>query len=234
MSTETYANPIPVAAAEASERALFIRRTYMHVALAILGFIGLTSILWRFEPAVSLASSLTLNPLIFLGLWIGISMLANKMAYSRSSKAVQYGGLALYTVLVSIMFLPAMMYAHYAPQFVDKAILSKAAFMTLSLFVGLTAVALVTRKDFSFLQPILMIGGFIALGLIGCSLIFGLDLGTWFAFAMVIMMAGSILHTTSGMLRQYPADMYVGAALSLFSSIALMFWYILQIFMNRD
>jgi len=48
------------------------------------------------------------------------------------------------------------------------------------------------------------------------------------------LMAGSILYTTSSMVHRYSPDMYVGAALCLFSSIAMMFWYILRIFMHRD
>ncbi|MEM9413496.1 MAG: permease, partial [Planctomycetota bacterium] len=32
----------------------------------------------------------------------------------------------------------------------------------------------------------------------------------------------------------YRTDQHVAAALSLFSSVALLFWYILQLFMSRD
>ena len=49
---------------------------------------------------------------------------------------------------------------------------------------------------------------------------------------MVALLSGSILYTTSNILRSCSTDMYVGAALALFSSIATMFWYILQIFMR--
>jgi len=35
-------------------------------------------------------------------------------------------------------------------------------------------------------------------------------------------------------LHHYPEDRYVSAALSLFSSVALMFWYVLRLFMSRD
>jgi FtsH-binding integral membrane protein len=234
MTSQAYAQPYSVASAGASERALFIRRTYMHVALAILGFVALSAVLWRMPAAVQFSASIAGKPLILLGAWLGISWLANSMAYSRTSRAVQYGGLALYTVLISVIFLPMMMYAHYAPQFAGQQLLAKAAFMTISLFFGLSAVAVVTRKDFSFLAPIIMVGGFVALGLIVCGMLFGFDLGLWFSVGMVALMAASILHTTSSMVHRYSTDMYVGAALCLFSSIAMMFFYILRIFMNRD
>lgn len=232
MTTQTYAQPYSVAAAGASERALFIRRTYMHVALAILGFVALSAVLWRMPAAVQFSASIAGKPLILLAAWLGISWLANSMAYSRTSRAVQYGGLALYTILVAVIFLPMMMYAHY--RFGGEQLLAKAAFMTISLFLGLTAVAMVTKKDFSFLAPMLMIGGFVALGLIVCGMLFGFDLGLWFSLGMVVLMAGSILHTTSSMVHRYSTDMYVGAALCLFSSIAMMFFYILRMFMHRD
>jgi FtsH-binding integral membrane protein len=35
-------------------------------------------------------------------------------------------------------------------------------------------------------------------------------------------------------LHHYRTDQYVAAALALFASVALLFWYVLQLFMNRD
>lgn len=230
MSTETYANPYSVAAAGASERALFIRRTYIHVAMAILAFVGLEAVLWRIPSVVSFANAIYGKPLIFLGAWMGISWLANSMAYSQKSKGVQYLGLGLYTVFLAIIMMPMMMYAHY--QFPGQDLLTKAAFMTLSIVAGITTVAFVTKKDFSFLGPIVMIGGFIALGMIVCGMLFGFNLGLWFSVGMVVLMAASILHTSSNMIHNYGTDQYIGAALALFSSIAMMFWYILRILMS--
>ena len=42
-----------------------------------------------------------------------------------------------------------------------------------------------------------------------------------------------ILYTTSKVMRDYPEDRYVAASLALFSSVALMFWYVLRLFMSR-
>ena len=63
--------------------------------------------------------------------------------------------------------------------------IAKAGIVTLGLFAGLTSVVLTTQKDFSFLGPILAIGGFIALGFIVSGIIFGFTLGSIFAFVMV-------------------------------------------------
>ena len=115
-----------------------------------------------------------------------------------------------------------------------EVILNQAVIMTLALFTGLSITVLVTKKDFSFLKSILTIGFFIALGLIIAGVIFGFELGLWFSVGMVALAAGSILYQTSNMVHKYREEQYVGAALGLFASLMLLFWYILRIFMSRD
>ena len=84
-------------------------------------------------------------------------------------------GLGLYVLLEAVIFMPIIFLAMY---FTDgTAILSQAGIITLALFGGLTAVVFLTRVDFSFLRSILVIGGFVALGLIVAGAIFGFDLG---------------------------------------------------------
>ena len=88
-------------------------------------------------------------------------------------------------------------------------------------------------KDFSFLRGILMWGGIVALVLIVAGVLFGFNLGTFFSIAMVAFAGAAILYDTSNVLHHYPEDRYVGAALQLFASVALMLWYVLRIFMSR-
>ena len=102
------------------------------------------------------------------------------------------------------------------------------------LVAGLTAVAFVTKKDFSFMRSILMMAGFVALGTIVASILFGFTLGIVFSGLMVLFAAGSILYTTSNIIRHYRTDQHVAASLSLFAGVMLLFWYILMIFMRRD
>ena len=90
-----------------------------------------------------------------------------------------------------------------------------------------------TRADFSFLRSVLVIGGFVALGVIVASIFFGFELGILFSGIMVVFASAAILYNTSAVLRDYRPDQYVAAALSLFASIALLFWYILRIFLSR-
>ena len=100
-------------------------------------------------------------------------------------------------------------------------------------FGALTGIAMTTSKDFTFMGGILRWIGVSALLLIVGSVVFGFQLGMLFSFAMVVFAGATILYSTSKILRTYPEDRYVSAALELFASVALMFWYILRIFSRR-
>ena len=214
------------------EQATFYRKTYSHVAIALLAFIVVEAILINTVPE-SLIFSMVSSPFVWLfilgGFWLG-SMLANKWTQAQD-KSTQYRGLGIYVLLEAIIFLPMI---YIAIDLSDGlAIISQAGIITLSLFAGLTAVVFLTRLDFSFLRSVLVIGGFIALGLIVAGAIFGFDLGLWFSLAMVALAAGGILYETYNIKNVYSTDQYVGAALQLFSSVMLLFWYILRILLSK-
>jgi putative membrane protein len=214
------------------EQATFYRKTYSHVAIALLAFIVVEAILINTVPE-SLIFSMVSSPFVWLfilgGFWLG-SMLANKWTQAQD-KSTQYRGLGIYVLLEAIIFLPMI---YIAIDLSDGlAIISQAGIITLSLFAGLTAVVFLTRLDFSFLRSVLVIGGFIALGLIVAGAIFGFDLGLWFSLAMVALAAGGILYETYNIKNVYSTDQYVAAALQLFSSVMLLFWYVLRILLSR-
>lgn len=215
----------------ASARAEFIRKTYAHLALAIGGFGLLEYALLQMPFAVSMAQAMTSGWmwLVVLGAFMGVSMLAEKLALSDASIGTQYAGLGLYVAAQAVIFLPLMM---VAVNFSSPDVLPNAAMVTVALFTALTFVVLTTRKDFSFLGGVLKIGGIVALGLIGASIVFGFSLGLIFAAVMVVFASAAILYNTSKVLHDYPSDKYVAASLALFASIALLFWYILRIFIS--
>jgi len=69
--------------------------------------------------------------------------------------------------------------------------------------------------------------------LIVCSIFFGgFNLGVWFSGAMVGLASGYILYDTSNVMHHYRTDQHVAASLALFASVALLFWYILQLLMQ--
>lgn len=114
----------------------------------------------------------------------------------------------------------------------SNTLIASAGGVTLVGFAGLTAIAHWTKKDFSFLGGMLRWGGICAILLIAGGLIFGFELGLFFSIAMVALSGAAILYDTSKIMHTFPTSNYVGAALELFASVALMFWYVLRIFMS--
>jgi len=231
--TSTYGNT--VAQAAPVERAEFIRKTYLLLAAAILAFIGLEFVLFASGAAEIIASLIftggSIGWLAVLGGFMLISWLSNKWAVSETSTAVQYFGLAAFIVAEAVIFVPLLYVAAYASG--DPTVILKAGIVSLGLFAGLTLTVFVTRSDFSWLAPILGIGGFAALGFIVASAIFGFTLGNLFAFIMVGFAGTAILYETSQVLHRFNTRQHVAAALTLFASVALLFWYVLRIFGSR-
>jgi FtsH-binding integral membrane protein len=221
----------PVAERSADVRSTFIWRTYGHVAAAILLFAGIETYLFDSGLAMPLAQSmLSLNWLIILGGFMIVGWLATHVAHTVQSKPLQYVALVGFVAAQAIMFLPLLAIAiSNQPGIVESAV-----GVTLLGTAGLTAVAFITRKDFSFLRSLLVWGGVLALVGIVASVLFGFAMGTWFSVAMIGFAGAAVLYDTSNILHHYPEDRYVGAALQLFASIALMFWYVLRLFMSRD
>jgi FtsH-binding integral membrane protein len=239
MSYRAYEVAYPVSAIQAMpyERAAFIRRTYAHLAGAILAFIALEAALLQVATPERVWGVLRAMPyswLLVLGLFMVGGWVAQWWASSSTSRALQYAGLGLYVVLEALIFLPLLSIAAYK---FGPEVIPTAAILTLAVFGGLTLAVFVTRKDFSFLGPVLTVGALIALGVIVAGILFGFTLGLFFSFAMVALMSGYILYYTSQVMLHYRTDQHVAAALALFACIATLFWYILQIVMalsNRD
>ena len=142
---------------------------------------------------------------------------------------MQYLGLGLFIIAEAIVFLPLLFIATH---FGGDGLIPTAGLMTLLLVGGITATVFITKKDFSFMKGILSIGAFVAFGFIICSILFGFSLGLVFASVMVLFAAGSVLYTTSNILHHYSPNQHVAASLALFSSVALLFFYILQVLMS--
>jgi FtsH-binding integral membrane protein len=210
------------------ERARFIRKTYTHLAGAILAFVGLELAIFSTPPVRdALVGLLTQSWLLTLALFIGASWIADRWARRGGSRSMQYVGLGLYVVAQAFIFVPLLYVAAYLVD--DPTLIPTAALIAGALFLGLTVVVFTTRADFSFLRGAVLVGGLVALGLIVASLLFGFTLGVVFSAAMIGLAAASILYSTSAVLRDYRTDQYVAASLSLFAAVALLFYYVLRI-----
>lgn len=225
-----------VAESPLETRTEFVRKTYAHLAGAIGVFAMLEWLLLSIIPAETVFGLLSASPyawLVVLGAFMFVSWIANKWAYGGASKTTQYAGLGLFVVAEAVIFLPLLMMATVY----DPLAIGKAAVVTGFMVLGLTAIAFTTRKDFTFLGGILKIGFIVALGLVVASVFFPAlagGMGLWFSVAMIALASGSILYNTSAIMYHYAPGQHVAASLSLFASVALLFYYILRLFMSRD
>jgi FtsH-binding integral membrane protein len=231
MQSQTVPNYLPVSELSAETRSNFIWRTYGHVAAAILLFAGIETYLFEAGFAMPLAQSmLSMSWLVILGGFMLVGWLATHVAHTVQSKPLQYVALVGFVVAQAIMFLPLLAIAIAS----QPGIVESAVGVTLLGTAGLTAVAFITRKDFSFLRGLLVWGGILALVGIVASVLFGFAMGTWFSVAMIGFAGAAVLYDTSNIMHHYSEDKYVAASMALFASIALMFWYVLRLFMSRD
>jgi uncharacterized protein len=218
-----------VAALPADARASFITRTYVHLYGAIVAFTLFEAFLFTTGLALPIARAfLSVSWLWILGGFVVVSWLASRVAHNAESLAAQYAALAGYVVAEGLIFVPMLLIA----QFMAPGTIQAAALVTLLGFTALTVIVYATRHDFSFLGPFLCFGGVVALATIVSGAIFGFQLGTLFSVGMVLLAGGSILHDTSKVMQHYPEDRHVGAALELFAGVALLFWYVLRLFMS--
>lgn len=216
--------------AENADRSRFIARTYAHLFGAILAFAALEYALFSTPYAEQLALfMLEKSWLLVLGAFILVAWIASHVAHRVESKSAQYAALAGYVVAEALIFVP-MFYIALA---VGPEVIRVAVGVTLGAFLALTAVAVLSGRDFTFLRSFLMWGGVIALGTIVMGVVMGFHLGTYFSMAMIGFAGAAILYDTSKILNVYPEDRYIAASLELFASIALMLWYVLRFFLSR-
>jgi FtsH-binding integral membrane protein len=240
--------PIPGADATTgvSARVRFIRLTYLHLFGAILLFAGLEYLLFTnatlgekvSAPLVKFALGGRANWAAVLAVFMVVSIGTHYLAEHTRSKPLHYIGLVLYVIAEALIFVPLLAIVTWKSAAIvakgggEPNIIRDAAYITLAVFGALTLSVFVTKKDFSFLRTGLAIAGAASLGLIALSLIFGFNLGIVFSVAMVLLAAGQILYETSQIMAHDDPESYVGAALSLFASVALLFWYVIRILMK--
>jgi len=211
-------------------RAEFIWKCYAHVIGAILAFAAIEAYLFNAGIAERIARPMLENWWMVFGAFILVSWGATHVAHRLESKTSQYAAFAVFIVAEALIFSPMLFMAYQ----IEPGLVDSAAGVTLLGSGGLIATAMITRKDFSFLRGILVWGFMLALIAIIASFIFGFQMGTWFSLAMIGFAGAAVLYDTSNIMHHYPEDRYVAASMALFASIAMMFWYILRLFMSRD
>lgn len=221
----------PVATLDDVARGEFIVRVYQHLLVAVGAFVAIEALLINLGVAEAMWDVVSANSgawLLVLGGFMVVNWLATTAAHDVLQPSRQYAGLFGMAAAQALVFAPFLHWFFEVEPNGSSTVVA-AAIITAVGFAGLSAVAFVTRRDLSFLRPILLWAGVSALVLIGAAVLFGLDLGIWFSVGMIAVAGGSILYQTQTILRRYPNEAYVGASVQLFASVMLLFWYVLRL-----
>jgi modulator of FtsH protease len=220
--------PMTVAQSSTDVRMDFIRKTYSLFMAGILMALIAGTVCLNVEPVFNLAAMILSSPLIAIVLLFGLSMGAE--AVSRI-EGVNYAALFGFTAFIGFLFAPILaMYEMRAP-----GIVGQAAFLTTTIFGGLTAYVWVTKKDFNFLGGMLFVGLFAVIigGLANVFLFKNSGASYWMAWVTVVLFSGFVLYDTSRIIHRYDSKGYCSAALSLFLDFFNMFMAILRILGGR-
>jgi uncharacterized protein len=223
----------PVAQLPTDARSRFIVRVYAHLLAAVMLFVAVEGALFATGAAASIytfVAGTSAAWLLLLGGVMIVSWFAGQAAHHVQDRGRQYVGLVGVVLAQAVIFAP-FLYAVFNTQGSSPVV--NAVWITALGFAGLTLVAVSTSRNLGFLRPLVMWGFIVALVLIVASVVFGANLGTWFSVAMVALAGGSILYQTQAVVRDYPPEAHVGAAVALFSSVMTLFWYVLRILSRR-
>jgi FtsH-binding integral membrane protein len=223
----------PVATLDDVARGDFLVRVYQHLAAALIAFIAFETLLFSLGAAGKMYDFIAESGrgyawLLILGAFMIVSWLATSAAHDILNPQRQYLGLFGLAAAESLIFAPFLYYFFRVADDGSTDVWIAAAITAVG-FAALTAVGLGTRRDLSFLRPLVIWGFVCSLLLIVAAVLFGLPLGVWFSVAMIGLAGASILYQTQTIMRRYPAEAYVGASVQLFASVMLLFWYVLRL-----
>jgi len=222
------AEDVAAISASVDARASFLQRTY---SLLMAGVVCFAATLWAAEsvPAVrQIAISMWgFGPLVLMLLMFGVGFGVRALARSHPINLVAYFA---YTIFFGLLLAPLVLFALQAA----PNTLTQASIVTLLVFSGLTAYVFISGKDFSFMGGALAIGSLAMIGCLVAGILFDFNLGLWFSAAGVLLFSGFILYDTSRILRHYPTNAHVPAAIELFVSLIMLFQYVLHLLMAAN
>ena len=207
-------------------------KVYQHVGLALAAFVAFEVVLFITGIAEAMREFFVNNGgftwLLLLGAFMFIQNFAAKASTNLADPGQQYMGLFVAAFGQALIFAPFLSLVFLEQGGGDTVF--QAAVITGVGFTILTAIGLFTRKDLSFLRPIIMWGfGLALIAIVLSAFIGGITLGVWFSLAMIGLSGAAILYKTQEILRTYPIGAHVAASVALFSSLMTMFWYVLRL-----
>ncbi len=199
------------------ETSKVLRNTYMLLGMTL-----------AFSAVAAVASAVMgvgmINPWLFLIGVFGLSFLVHATANSAFGLVSVF----LFTGFVGFCIGP-MLAALLGAGFGEQV--AMALGLTAVTFFGLSAYAVMTRKDFSFMTGFIVVGLWVMLGAIVLNLLF--DLGafqTAISAGIVLLMSCLILWQTSAIVHGGETN-YIRATVTLFMSIYNLFMSLLHIVM---
>ena len=222
-------NGVPISQRSPEVRARLIQSTYSWLAVAVAGFAAASWLLSRAGFGVAAMNCVAAHKFAWLGVllaYAALGAICSSMARA-GSQGVAATGLGLAVILEALLFSPLIAFVLLKS---GAGAVQSAALGTALLVAALTLVVKVTGHEFSWLRPFLFVASLLAFGLIVCSILFGFSLGMAFCYAMLALGSAFVLYDTSRVLNETTDDTPISAALELFGSIALVFWYMLRIF----
>jgi len=170
----------------------------------------------------------------YLGLWTLLGWFGLLFAIHKTANSV-WGifWVFAFTGFLGFTIGPVIGFYLNAPNGAEVVTLALAS--TAVAFVGLSAIALITRKDFSFMSSFLMVGILVVFAVVMLS--WFMDMSAFMGAigaAVVLLMSGLILWQTSAIIHGGETN-YILATTTLYMAIYNMFsWLLLLIGMGDD
>ncbi len=218
-----YSNAVTSIPASALATNKLIRNSYLLLSMTLLfsGAAAAVGVFMHVSQGVALISNIAAIAL----LWFVLPRTAN----SAMGIPVLFGITGLFGLGLGPLL------NHYLS--VNPSIVMTALGGTGAIFLGLSAYALTTRKDFSFLAGFLMVGMFVVIGAALLNIFLAIPaLFLAVNVAVIMIMSGFILFQTSSMINGGETN-YIMATAGLFLSILNLFTALLQLlgaFNNND
>jgi FtsH-binding integral membrane protein len=224
-------NPtMPVGMQSTEVRTAFMGRVYARLVAGIALFVLIEAYLFTSGLALAITQFVVSTSwLLILGGFMIVSWLANSVALRASTPTSQWGGYVLLVAANALIFAPMLVIAELQV----PGTVAAAGQYAVGGFIILSVIAHRSARDFTWLGATLRWFGVLALAAIVISVVTGASLGTWFSLAMIGFAGAAILYETQIILRETPPGRETVAAMALFSSLALLFWYVLRLLMSR-
>lgn len=223
----SYGDPLmPAGAQDVLVRSQFMGRVYARLVAGVAAFVAMEWFLFSSGLAVAVTRLVfSTSWLLVLGGFMIVSWLSSSLTHRAASPAGEWGGYMLLVAANALIFAPMLVVAELQ---VPGAVAAAGQYAVAG-FIVLSLVARRSARDFTWLGATLRWLGLVALAAIVLSVLTGAVLGTWFSLAMIGFAGAAILYETQVILREMPPGRETAAAMALFSSLALLFWYILRL-----